>query len=175
MMWIKKILIFIFRVIKILIITIWISLIIFIIIIVIPFIFTPSHKIINYNTDESIKLLNKGIDIDTNDIEKIIFSQGNYMTFLGDWWYSIIVKLKKDSTKKLYWNTTQIWSFELKKISNLHRCNITDNNNDKLITTNSNFDTDFFYYTSNIDEYRWWTIIYIDEWNDLLYYCSYRN
>jgi hypothetical protein len=153
----------------------WIWVIIFIIYILIRFTYTPSHKIINYNTDESIKLLNKDITIDANDIEKIIFSQGNYMTFLWDWWDSIIVKLKKDSTKKLYWNTTQIGTFELKKILNLHRCNIKDYNTNKLISTNSNFNNDSFYYISKIDEYRWWTIIYIDEWNDLLYYCYYRN
>jgi hypothetical protein len=49
---------------------------------IIVFINTPMTKIENYNKDETLNLLNQSIKLSDSDVNKVIFSQSMYFTFL---------------------------------------------------------------------------------------------
>lgn len=147
-----------------------------IVFVVTMFYFYPNEKVENYTRTKALSIMNMDIIIKDSEIEKVIFAQSMYLTFLWDGWHYMLVELTKEGTKRLISNKTKIWEFEYKEISSLNKCSFIDyKNNRKNVEINSDFNNGKFYYVSQKDDSKWTKIIIIDEKINTMYYCSYRT
>jgi hypothetical protein len=139
--------------------------------------FFPYQEIENYDKDKTIELLNQSIKLSHSDVNKVIFSQSMYLTFLWDGWYDLVVELTDDAKSKIIKSkNTKLWTLELKNISRLLKCSFTDYNNRELeIVDRWIYEENNFYYISKDHELGWGIYLYISEKNNNLYFCNYRT
>lgn len=163
------------KIVVLIVMSILVFLVLWFIFMIVLFVTTPSREIKDLSREQTLDLINKSINISANEIQEIIFSQMLTFTFLGDSWCNSVIKLTKEWTTKLISNNTKIWNFEYKEISSLRKCNLTDNNNNKKINIPSDFQSWKYYYVTNSTDYTWWTTIFIDDKNNIMYFCSYNN
>lgn len=172
-----KIIKIIYKIIRNIFISLFILFIISTVWIIIYFYITPTIKVENHEKEKTIELLQTYINISNVEINKVIFSQSMFYTFLWDGWYDIIIELTDEAKSRIITSKkTKLGELELTNIDNKMKCNFTDYNNKELEIVNpSIYNNSNFYYISEEYEYGWGVYLYISEQDNNLYYCNYRT